>query len=479
MSCKTAQSPHNSRRLNKKQKGDKLHAGTKPDGKSTPITLTSTPQGGYDLDFLETPLELTCSICQLVLRDPHLTSCCGSHYCKSCIETILSKFGPCPLCRSPSFETFLDKSFQRRVSELGILCPLSENGCTWTGTVGTASSHLYSDCEYFEINCDLCKVEVQRNKHEEHKRDECPNRPFTCVYCGYAKTWVDVSKHHKRCGNFPLQCPNECGIGVIERKSLNTHVKALCPLQIEPCDFQFAGCSAQFPRKDKVEHFESNTTAHLSLLAGVFADYKNTLEAKQEEVCELQSTVKSLKDVIKSHDSMIFSLNQKLSQLQVSRLGPNLLASFPPTVFPPVDLYLQNLTFFKQTNQKWVSGPFYTHPGGYKMCLTVHANGIGKAKSSPMFISVFANIMKGESDGDLEWPFWGEVVVCLHLEPSEDIIKTLIFSSKSHVKAVQRVTERDLNDFGQGDFHFAHHSKISSLNNLHFTVLRVNWRSSH
>ena len=44
------------------------------------------PQGGYgDELFFEPPDEtssLRCPVCFLVLREPHLLSCCGSHLCQ-------------------------------------------------------------------------------------------------------------------------------------------------------------------------------------------------------------------------------------------------------------------------------------------------------------------------------------------------------------------------------------------------------------
>ena len=455
--------------------------------KDSCVLMTSSSSGGYDFDFIEQPSDdLTCSICQLVLRDPQLTSCCGHHFCKSCIARILDEWSPCPLCKESSFSTFLDKSFLRKVSELEILCPRSEDGCTWTGTVGTVANHLDDDCQYVEVKCELCNGDIQRKNLQEHNNNACPKRPFTCEYCGYSKTWIEItSKHFKKCANFPLQCPNKCGVGVIQRKNLNSHIKTLCPLQVEPCVFEFAGCTVQIPRKESKEHLATNTALHVTLLAGVCAEYKYKLDAKQEEVNELQATVKTLKDVVKSHDSMIVSLNQKLAQLQVSQLSPvspKPPPLFPPPVpvhvYPPVDCYLQNLSYFRQNNKKWVSRPFYTHPGGYKMCLSVFPNGLGKGKANPNHIAVFANLMKGELDDRLEWPFYGDVCVRLHLASGEDIVKTLMFGPKAHVKAVQRVTDGDVSEFGQGDFLFAHHSKLGLLNTLHFKVLQVKWKSN-
>ena len=148
----------------------------------------------------------------------------------------------------------------------------------------------------------------------------------------------------------------------------------------------------------------------MDLLAGVCAKYKTKLDAKEKEVEKLQSTITSFSDVMKSHETLILSLNQKLSQLQVSQQGaaagqPATTVSVP--VFPPVDYYLFEFGYYKQANKKWMSKPFYTHPGGYKMCLNVFANGIGKGKNS--HVSVFANVMKGSFDIDLAWPFLGVI----------------------------------------------------------------------
>ena len=46
------------------------------------------PTGGYeDSLFLTTPpVALTCPVCLLVLKQPHLLSCCGAHICQVCVR---------------------------------------------------------------------------------------------------------------------------------------------------------------------------------------------------------------------------------------------------------------------------------------------------------------------------------------------------------------------------------------------------------
>ena len=446
---------------------------------SEEVSLEESFSGGYDFDFIENPSEeLTCSVCLLVLRDPQLTSCCGNHFCQSCIEKIKDC---CPLCKDTSFTTFLNKSFQRKVNELKIKCPLSENGCSWTGTVGGAADHLdpsSGDCEYMDVTCSLCGEDVQRKCLVNHMKDECLKRPFSCEHCGYSDTWVEVtSTHSKTCMNYPLPCPNMCGIGKVERKHLNIHINTVCPLQIEPCALEFAGCSAEVTRKDRADHMATDVAAHVTLLAGVCAEYKSKLDAKQVEIKELLATVESYKEVVKAHETVIHGLNQKISQLQVLQQGGAASASDEIPIFLPIDFYLLDFLYLKQANKKWCSKPFYTHPGGYKMCLNVYTNGIGKGRNS--HISVFANLMKGDHDGDLLWPFQGYVVVSMELQDpddDDDIVKTLVFGPKSPSKATQRVTQGDMNEFGQGEAQFVHYSKIASMDSLHFRIHRVNWK---
>ena len=66
----------------------------------------------------------------------------------------------------------------------------------------------------------------------------------------------------------------------------------------------------------------------------------------------------------------------------------------------------------KQENDEvWYSDPVYSHFGGYKMCLTVHAVGQRSAKGT--HVSVFVSIMRGDNDNNLKWPFKGNIKVRL------------------------------------------------------------------
>ena len=63
----------------------------------------------------------------------------------------------------------------------------------------------------------------------------------------------------------------------------------------------------------------------------------------------------------------------------------------------------------KEANEVWCSSPFHTHNRGYKFCLKVYPNGVGKGRGS--HLSVYAQLMRGEYDNELEWPFEGDLRV--------------------------------------------------------------------
>ena len=90
-------------------------------GSSTSASAPSRKIGGHDLDFVQEPDEqYVCPVCLLVLRDPHLTGCCGHHYCQSCVQRLKRDKTPCPLCKEADFHTFLDKFILRKINELKV-----------------------------------------------------------------------------------------------------------------------------------------------------------------------------------------------------------------------------------------------------------------------------------------------------------------------------------------------------------------------
>ena len=77
----------------------------------------------------------------------------------------------------------------------------------------------------------------------------------------------------------------------------------------------------------------------------------------------------------------------------------------------PIEFIMTQFALYKKRNYHWCSPPFYTGPGGYKLCLRVDANGWRSGTIS--HVSVYAHLMRGEFDNTLTWPFKGDITIQL------------------------------------------------------------------
>ena len=75
----------------------------------------------YYCKFVKPPLktfETECSICGLVLCNPHQSTCCGTTFCHLCSQQIQAKHKPCPTCGEDSFEVYPSKSMKHSLEKL-------------------------------------------------------------------------------------------------------------------------------------------------------------------------------------------------------------------------------------------------------------------------------------------------------------------------------------------------------------------------
>ena len=216
---------------------------------------------------------------------------------------------------------------------------------------------------------------------------------------------------------------------------------------------------------------------------GKVEEHKKNCQAKTVPCvvgCETMVPL-SMLQALQGKDSQIVSLEQKVSCLQtkVNTLEDDLkMLALRIRQYPPVDLVMYNYRICKASRTVWHSDGFYTHPYGYKMCLTVYANGVGKGKYS--HVSVFATLMKGEYDDDLSWPFKGHVdVELLGIESDfdsddEEFGDVFKFNTRTPPRAKSRPVDVERNKYGHGNPEFADHDDIpSSVDVLRFRVTSV------
>ena len=424
--------------------------------------MAQPPKGGYGCEFVQRlpdVVQTECSICRQVLKEPHMISCCGHNFCKSCIEQVKKDGKNCPLCNEAGFSLMYNKGLERTLKGLEVYCTNCEVGCEWIGKLGVLKQHLNIDydpekqlegCSFARVKCihANCVARFERRFLGNHQT-ECPKRPFSCDYCReYESTFEDVAYHHYPvCKCYPLPCPNNCIPDTIEHQNLQHHLDNDCPLQVVNCDFQYAGCEAKLPRKDMPAHLAENYS-HITLLSVLnqrLAQKNNDMAAKllekDEQIERLTMSTVELKS----------SLEMLHHHMRVA----------------PIQITMTEFNQHKSVSDIWYSDPFYTHPHGYKMCLRVDANGNGSGKGT--HISVFIFLMRGDFDNHLQWPFRGRISIQLlnQLEDKNHQNASLSFSGApdEHTSRVTTPSGRAVRGLGQPEF-IAHNYR--SINNCRY-----------
>ena len=392
-----------------------------------------------EYDFVEQPPEeFFCLISFAVLLEPYQTQCCGNHLSQEAYQRLQGQ--PCPVCREENFSAVLDKSVKRKVLSLKVKCPYKAEGCEWQGELRSLEQHLNTnssagECRYGDMDCPYaCGERVQRRSLEEHKSQRCPLRPFTCQYCNHKATHQEVTKEHwPVCEKYPLPCPNKCGEEKIERQHLKGHLEQTCPLEVIQCDFSYAGCGAQLQRRLMSAHMKEGMEAHLSLLSLVVPNLQTLVQQQGDLMKQMRDQSKQDRDQIKQQGDQIKHMANLIKQ-----------------PFPPVDIVLDGFEKHKKSNDIWHSPPFYTHLGGYRMCLEINANGFGNGKGT--HVSVFVCLMRGEFDDLLKWPFRGDVTIQLKKTDPPHYQDIVHLNDSTPNKSVCKPTQERNTGWGHGRY---------------------------
>ena len=402
----------------------------------TTAMATGEGYGGYDYKFVggEPSDEVKCSICHLVLRDPHQVTCCFNRFCKSCLDQIKGK--KCPLCREP-INYFKDGGINRKVIALKVYCTNSEEGCKWQGTInetGTSIDTHLNSCPYQLVPCtNECGKQIRRRLLQTHLTDNCPKRMVNCQYCNRkgAHNLITSRIHLNECPDRPIKCSNRSCNEKIPRHSLASHNET-CPKAIIPCEYNTVGCNKKMKREKQEEHNEESTIMHLHWTKEQLVSTKEQLELTNEQ---LQLRDKELQEATKKIESLETTLEVKNPLIASNEVFK--LSHFDEKI---------------EENEEWYSPGFYTSPGGYKMSLGVDPNGYGEAEGT--HVSCYIHLMAGEYDDTLEWPFQGEVTIELlnQLEDKNHKKNIIIFDESIPDECKQRVEEGRSTGWGLRQF---------------------------
>ena len=127
-----------------------------------------------------------------------------------------------------------------------------------------------------------------------------------------------------------------------------------------------------------------------------------------------------------------------------------------PVFVPPPDIVMTDFEKHKAAGDRWFSPPFYSHIGGYKMCLSVVAKGQGDGKAT--HASVFCTLTRGEHDDQLKWPFRGDITIqLLNQSSDEEHWEKTVCYEEEHAG---RVVGKEGVTFCWGKYCFIAHTKL-------------------
>ena len=319
----------------------------------------------------------------------------------------------------------------QEIKSLKVVCSNSESGCDWVGELQSLDDHL-TTCGYTLLRCpNECmenneEVRMLRRDLDQHLKNKCPNRQYQCPHCEDTGRYRDITTTHlDTCPQLKTCSNNGCNVKVSQKYFNILDHWSECQFEKVPCKYASIGCKEEPLRKD-LERHENDTTLHLPLAI-------ETVCKQQEEIEELREEVKAVKEEQKidvigdTVDSCVFK-------------------------FPEFDQHYHH-------DKEWYSPPFYTHPGGYKMCINVEANGDDDGRDT--YVSVYAYLMKGKNDDNLPWPFTGEVTITLlnQLEDENHHTDTVSFPENS-VWTNERVVNHERAPEGCGWDEFISHDEL-------------------
>lgn len=366
----------------------------------------------YEYDFVDAPpSDYYCAVSMELLVDPQQTDCCGHHFTKEVAERLHKDKKPCPMCKS-ILSTRSDKFHRRRVMESHVRClykknpasdDLASDGCEWIGQLGNLRDHVAT----------------------------CPKRPWTCAHCKYAGIKEEEEEHTEQCDQFPIACPKGCEVGTVPRCQLTLH-HSVCLSEEVSCEYSPFGCTQKIQRRDLPRHMAEGEMQHLLKMCStnltLTRQLAEKLEEKDSEIARLQSQLVTMEvEVSKSVGRVRDSTNHQLNEVErkvasdvktaVSKVESSLGKSMGtlqsslldiqrqidsvPCRIPPIEFNIRNFDSLKSHQLEWRSPPFYTHQGGFKMCLGVSPYGILKGFGTHISLRLY-KMLDSNSDG-LPW----------------------------------------------------------------------------
>jgi hypothetical protein len=295
---------------------------------------------------------------------------------------------------------------------------------------------------------------------------------------------------------------------------MEDHMK-MCRLEEVECEIKEIGCFEKFRREDLEEHMRDKAQTHLSMMAATSVKVQQEFQAKlqeqerrfrekwQEELqaklqeqerrfgekcsaqqqefqeqkrrfevrysAQEQELERKLGEQERHFEEMMKELERGLGE-KVKRQEVEFEEYKKGTETELEDLKRRCGMSWKFTMENfskekakdiindWKSPPMYTHPGGYKFCIGIDANGYRDSHGEGVNVDVWG--MPGEYDGQLKWPVTAKFTLELINHFENGVNKMCTITKTWRKLAEECCLVCSFNTVPGKQYHFISHSEL-------------------
>ena len=345
---------------------------------------------------------------------------------------------------------------KRDIQSLEVRCDNDQEGCQWIGELLSLENH-FKNCGYTKIPCpngchsaskrkrsrsDVLRslaatTFVYRKDLQKHLEEECPCRQHTCPHCLLLGEYKNITGDHlKICPKFIILCKHLQCKETFPRDQLDMH-NSVCKYVRVPCKYSSIGCKAKPLRKDlKVHKMNDGVHAHFTIDAVLLM--KRDIEQLKNSNEQLQQDCRELREENTQLTTQLRTFSKKAPCLSFS---------------------VKDFTSKKESDEEFFSPPFLTHHKGYRLTICVDLNGDGEEYGT--HVSVWAYLMRGKYDDQLDFPFRGTITFELlnQLENSNHHCRSYTYKD-TEGGVMDRVMDHERADRAHGVFDFITHTSL-------------------
>ena len=392
----------------------------------------------------------------------------------------------------------VDDDLRQKLLESEVYCSNKDSGCVWVGELGKLDEHLnlnpppdkyLEGCYHIEIHCPHCPeiVELFRKDMIVHwnklhcsiesvASDKVATQEDAKIKEELSADIIKKQDETKEQLKFELQETFKSKFDKFERRQAEIE-KQLQDMELKEIQKKINMHKHFILKKgqDSEKQTKELDERHKRELEERLLDFEKSLELQS-----LHKQIEMLQEELRMQTEKLKELSQQLLENKDSQLHVDKQKVSAPSVSQPIGPVILEMPDYYERHRKsgdeWYSSAFYTHAQGYKMCLSVCANGHGNGQGT--HISVYLYLMKGEFDAHLKWPFQGRITIKLINQDNDmgHYIKTIRVDDVS--AATQRTMDRERNSAGFGAEKFLSHNEIKQYryarrDSLRFEIARV------